>query len=299
MFLFIVNEKAGNGKGARFWPKIKHKLLEKEMNYKKITSKSEAYTRQSIKQIAEKHAIQAIVVIGGDGTINSVLQEVKPLRLPLAIFPTGTGNDTARMFQLTDDPTQFINQLHDRRLKDIDLLQVNDRFGITVAGIGIDAMIAEKVNESTYKSLLGSVKLSSLSYLIAIFQIAVSFQPFQTMISIDGKSETFGHTWLIACGNTTFYGGGLHICPHADPTDGQLQITMFHSLPRLKALLRILPTVLSGKPNEKDGISYRVGKEVSITTKLPIKVVLDGEIIAQTPISIRIHRQALRLIMTQ
>lgn len=299
MLVFIINQTAGNGKGLAYWQRFQTQLQEKEIRYEEYISASEENTRKFIAQKIKQQPIQAICVIGGDGTISSVIQEIAGTQIPLAIFPAGSGNDTVRMFQLTNDLTQFIDKLHSSEIIQVDLLQVNDRYGVTIAGVGIDTAIGEHVNQSFYKPIFNKLKIGSFSYIISAIKVAMSFPSFQSMITTNGRTQTLEKTWVIACGNTASYGGGLTICPTADPTDGRLAITVFHSLPRYKAMLRIFPTLLRGKPNEKPGISYTYGTDVMITTDRPISAILDGEVITQTPLHIQIQPKALQLLLTK
>lgn len=299
MFVFIINKTAGNGKGSAYWQRFRVQLQDKKILYEKYISASEADTRKFIAEKIKQQHIRAICVIGGDGTISSVLQELAGTQIPLAIFPTGSGNDTARMFQLTNDPTHFIDKIDTSESVEIDLLQVNNRFGVTIAGVGIDTAVGEHVDQSFYKPILNNLKIGSLSYIISAIQVALTFKYFQSTTTINGHAQTLKNTWLIACGNTTSYGGGLVVCPTANPTDGQLAITIFHSLPRLKAILRIFPTLLRGKPIEKTGISYTYGTDIMITTDRPISAILDGEVITKTPLHIQVQPKALHLLLTK
>lgn len=299
MFLFIINQAAGNGKGLAYWQRIKKQLDHRDIPYEKFISSSEISTRQFITKKISSQSVNAIGIIGGDGTISSVLQEIAGTKIPLAIFPAGSGNDTARMFQLTNDPELFVDKMCIREIAYIDLLQANDRFGITVAGIGIDTVIGEKVNNAFYKPFFNKIGIGPLSYIIGAIHVALTFQTFKTTMTINGQTKTLEKTWLLASGNTTSYGGGLTICPNANPTDGQLNITIFHSLPRLKALLRIFPALLTGKTLERNGISYLQGTDIKITTDRPISAILDGEIIATTPLHIKIHPESLPLLLTR
>lgn len=300
MFVFIINQTAGNGKGLDYWQAFQAQLQKRGIPYEKFISTSEDNTRKFIaEKIERQQSIQAVCVIGGDGTISSVLQELAGTQIPLAIFPTGSGNDTARMFQLTNDSALFIDKIDTSEIVEVDLLQVNERIGVTIAGVGIDTAIGEHVNHSFYKSIFNKLKIGSFSYILSAIRVALSFLPFQSTITINGHARTLNNTWLIACGNTTSYGGGLIVCPTANPTDGQLAITIFHSLPRLKAIWRIFPTLLRGKPIEKPGITYTTGTNVMITTDRPISAILDGEVITKTPLHIQVQPKALHLLVTK
>ena len=248
-----------------------------------INSHSKSETRTFISELYHSQKIKAIGIIGGDGTTSSVIQQLANTSTPIAIFPAGSGNDTARMFCLTDDPVNFISKVLSGRTTTIDLLKLNDRYGITVAGVGIDSAIGIRVNQAFYKPLLNKLGLGSLAYIIATALSAMTFKSFKGKITVDEVSIELNNAWLIACGNTSSYGGGLTICPQANTSDGLLNITMFHDLSRFKAILRIFPTLLRGKSIFKPGITYIEGTSITIETDRPIPAIVDGEIITSTP----------------
>ena len=291
MYVFVVNTAAGNGQALSAWLKIESILTKKDIPYKMINSHSKSETRTFISELYHSQKIKAIGIIGGDGTTSSVIQQLANTSTPIAIFPAGSGNDTARMFCLTDDPVNFISKMLSGRTTTIDLLKLNDRYGITVAGVGIDSAIGIRVNQAFYKPLLNKLGLGSLAYIIATALSAMTFKSFKGKITVDEVSIELNNAWLIACGNTSSYGGGLTICPQANTSDGLLNITMFHDLSRFKAILRIFPTLLRGKSIFKPGITYIEGTSITIETDRPIPAIVDGEIITSTP-------NALQLIIT-
>lgn len=291
MYVFVVNTAAGNGQALSAWPKIESILTKKDIPYKMINSHSKSETRTFISELYHSQKIKAIGIIGGDGTTSSVIQQLANTSTPIAIFPAGSGNDTARMICLTDDPVNFISKVLSGRTTTIDLLKLNDRYGITVAGVGIDSAIGIRVNQAFYKPLLNKLGLGSLAYIIATALSAMTFKSFKGKITVDEVSIELNNAWLIACGNTSSYGGGLTICPQANTSDGLLNITMFHDLSRFKAILRIFPTLLRGKSIFKPGITYIEGTSITIETDRPIPAIVDGEIITSTP-------NALQLIIT-
>lgn len=298
MYIFIINSLAGDGKPLAAWLKIESLLLKQKIQYRSINSHSKVATEAFIIQQLKAYKVKAVVVIGGDGTTNSVIQQLANTSTPIAVFPAGSGNDTARMFGLTHDPKQFIQKLLKGKTKSIDLLKLNDRYGITIAGVGIDSAIGHRANHSFYKPLLNKVGLGTLVYVIAASLTAMTFKSFNSKMTIDGEEQILTDTWLIACGNTTSYGGGLTICPQAKSDDGLLNMTIFHDLKRAKAILRIFPTLLRGKPIHKHGISYQVGKEFIIETDRVIPAVIDGETVTSAPYHITVHEQALHLLVT-
>ena len=153
-----------------------------------INSHSKSETRTFISNCYHSQKIKAIGIIGGDGTTSSVIQQLANTSTPIAILPAGSGNDTARMFRLTDDPVNFISKMLSGRTTTIDLLKLNDRYGITVAGVGIDSAIGNRVNQAFYKPLLNKLGLGSLAYIIATALSAMTFKSFDGKITVDEES---------------------------------------------------------------------------------------------------------------
>lgn len=298
MFVFVLNPLSGNGKSLKTWLQIEAKLQAQNIEHKILHSTSEVETTAYLEKAKRTNSIRAVVVIGGDGTISSVIQSFANTNTPIAIFPTGSGNDTARMFQLTNDPERFLEALFAYQITTIDLLKVNERFGITIAGVGIDAMIGHRVNQAFYKPILSKLRMGPLAYLIAATLSVLSFQSFNGEMTIDNEKITIRNGWLIACGNTASYGGGLAICPQASPTDGLLNITLFHKLKRFRAIKRIVPALLGGKEIFKEGVTYKEGTRLTIQTDRALPTIVDGEITRTTPLQITIHKKALHLLLT-
>ncbi|WP_438318600.1 diacylglycerol/lipid kinase family protein [Sporosarcina sp. FA9] len=297
MYLFIINPISGNGKALPLWNEIEKKI-QSNIEYKAILSNSEKEARDFIVQQLKTNDIKAIVIIGGDGTVNSVIQEIAGTQVPIAVFPTGSGNDTARMFRLTRNADLFVKKLMENRTTSIDLLKVNGRYGVTVVGIGIDATIGERANKASYKPILNKLKLGSSVYTIAAVFALMTYKTFTSKVVIDEKEFSLQNSWLTAIGNTTSYGGGLVVCPTASPTDGFLNITMVSGVGRLTVLLRSFPALLKGRIILGKGVTYKTGKEITIQTDRPIQVVLDGEVILTTPLHISVQEKALMLVLT-
>lgn len=289
---------AGKGEATSFWIEIERLLQEQRISFKMLESYSEEVTRDFIAKHLYARTIRAVGIIGGDGTTSSIIQDLAKKDVPIAIFPAGSGNDTARMFHLTNNPAKFVSGLVANQTTSIDLIKANERFGLTIVGVGIDSIIGNRANNAFYKPMLNKLKLGSFTYSIAAVISILTFEPFNTNISIDGQNYTLRQTWLIACGNTTSYGGGLTICPQALPTDGELNLTMLHGVRRWKILIQLFPMLLRGQPIHKKGVTYKKGTEIVIHTDRPIPAIIDGEICTSTPLTITVHRKALKIVLT-
>ena len=297
MYLFIINPKSGNGNAVSLWNEVEEKIKH-NFNYKAIISNSEEETRNFITEQQKINNIKTVALIGGDGTVSSIIQEIACTDISLAIFPTGSGNDTARTFRLTADPDNFIKGLLNHRTTRIDLLKIDGRFGLTVAGVGIDAAIGNQANHAFYKPILNKLRLGSTTYTITAILALLTFKPFKAVLTIDGEIHSLDNVWLTTIGNTSSYGGGLEVCPTAVPTDGILNITMLNGVGRLTVLFRSFPALLKGRPIQGKGVTYKTGKKIIIHSDRDVPAIVDGEIIQSPPLTISVQEKALTLVLT-
>lgn len=296
--LFMINHQAGSGKGLNKWKAIEGELQAANLQYEAILCTSAEEMKRQLRKKLQETPIQTVGVIGGDGTVHSVLEILAHTTIGLAIFPSGSGNDIANMFRLTSSPKRFVQQLQSKVIQQVDLLTLNGHYGLTVSGVGLDATIGQLVNEAPYKKWLNRLKLNSLSYLIGVLHAAFISKPFQSQLTQENQTITYENTWLIACGNTKFYGGGLMICPTADPRDGRFNLTIFHTLSKFQAFTKIFPALLRRQPIQLEGVTYGEGTSLHITTDIPRPAIIDGEVVTTTPIHILVHPYALRLHLT-
>jgi len=130
-------------------------------------------------------------------------------------------------------------------------------------------------------------------YDLAIFAELLRLRPRRYRIVLDGEPLEVDAV-LVAVGNTASYGGGMRICPDADPADGQLDITVVRAMPR-RRVLRFFPTIFKGTHVEQDGIdTYRTP---SVHIEAPgIRAYADGEYVAPLPVDVSVVPGALRVL---
>lgn len=299
MYAIIVNPSSGRGKGVQLFQQVEQELRAATVNYKALLSDSKEASSLFVENLLETAELKGIIVIGGDGTTGSIVGLASRQNLPLAILPAGSGNDAARAFNLTHDPSKFVKKLIEGHTSKIDLLNVEGQMGITIAAAGVDAEIGEKANHSFYKSLLNKFGLGGLAYPIAAIHTLLVYTPFELKLTVNDESLiTWPRTWLIAAGNTPSYGGGLHVCPQARPNDQIMHITVAHSAPRQSLLFRLFPKLLQGNPIHSSSITYLTAKTVKICSDRNVLLILDGEPIRSSTFTIHLEPEALSLIQT-
>ncbi|MCM3637539.1 diacylglycerol kinase family lipid kinase [Sporosarcina luteola] len=298
MYVFIINPTSGKGAALKIWRDIESTLLARKIHYEAHICVSPELTRTYMMEIYSSQSIKAFVVVGGDGTVSSVLQQLAVWNIPLAVFPAGSGNDVARNFGLVAEPEQFVELLAADEKILADLLYVNGTYGITVAGIGMDAEIGIRADRSFYKRLLNKFNRGSVAYTISAIIELLIFKPFRGRIFVDGSLILQTDLWLFAGGNLKMYGGGLTICPYADYSDGLIDATILHNAKRWKVLSRLFPDLLKGEPIIAKEVTYLKGKEFIIEGNRKLPYVIDGEIFHADRIHLSIRTKALNLVDT-
>ena len=245
---------------------------------------------------ALERGTDALMVTGGDGVVSNALQVLAGTDVPLGIIPAGTGNDHAREFGIpTKDPEAAADIVVDGWTETIDLGRIQcgegrkkcDKWFGTVAATGFDSLVTDRANRMSWPH-------GRLRYYIAMLAELSQLRMLPFRLVLDGSREIDADITLAAFGNTRSYGGGLLICPNADPTDGLLDITMAHSASRTK-LIRLFPTVMKGTHVDLDEVSTARAK--SIHVECPgINVYADGDFACALPAEISAVPAALQIV---
>ncbi|WP_199620413.1 diacylglycerol/lipid kinase family protein [Paenibacillus alkalitolerans] len=296
MYNFVVNKMAGNGKGKKVWKAVEPLLQRQQIGYHVEFSVNSAHAADLVRQLVAKDCNRTVlVIVGGDGTLQSVIPELIGYNVPLGIIPAGTGNDFARALGIPLHPKKALDYLFEGGIKKIDVAKTGDKYCLTVVGIGIDGKVAQTVNDSGYKKWFNFFRLGHLSYVLSLLQVLLRYRPVTATLKVDETEMTFSNVWLIAAANFPNYGGGMVICPGASYSDGVLDICIVHGISRFE-LVRVFPLVFKGKHISHSGVSILRGKEVKVVSSSPMIAHGDGEIIGQTPIEIDIRKEAVPVI---
>ncbi|AST91867.1 MULTISPECIES: diacylglycerol/lipid kinase family protein [Sutcliffiella] len=298
MFYFIVNPTSGDGLGKNVWEEVRKRLEKEQVSYN-------YYVTEPQKGKLEKHLwntvlkedmyISAVVVVGGDGTINETINILQATSIPIGVIPAGTGNDFARANNIPNDCALALDRILQVNTGTIDLLHSNfGHFG-NVIGVGFDAQVAELTNRSRLKHYMNKWKLGKHSYIINALRLFLTYKPSTVKINIDGSVKIIDDVWLIAVANSQFYGGGLKICPSARNSDGKLDICIISSKTKLK-LLKLFYKVFMGSHIFEKEVMLLQGINISISSDVRLHIQGDGEVLGETPITISVKKNALFII---
>jgi diacylglycerol kinase (ATP) len=282
----VVNPSAGKGRAQAMLPHVAGILRDSGLDVRVLLSRDfEEARRFTSDAVLGGHG--PVAVMGGDGMMHLGINTVAGFvgdRVPLGLIPAGTGNDLCRGLGLEpSDPVTAAAAIAAGGRRVVDLLEVNGHFVGGVLATGFDALANARANALPWPR-------GGLRYpLAAIAELRV-FSPLEYRLTIDGAPRDL-RAMLVAVGNTSSYGGGMQICPDADPTDGLLDVTIIHPVGRMR-LLRLLPQMYSGR-FVRDPCVERL-RATSIT--LDGDGLLgygDGERIAAAPLDVEVRPGAL------
>jgi len=249
---------------------------------------------------AEEWREGLLVVAGGDGTVNDVINGLGRAGFPegvtLGILPAGTGNDLAATLCIPEDPDLAKDVILQNRGRCLDVARVRsegigERFFINVATGGLGAEISDANDEELKK------RWGKLSYLRASLEVARNFDVRELMLYVDGEGRRVKAV-NIAVGNCRYTGGGWPATPKANPEDGLLDVVVIETL-GVAELLQLTPAVLTESDYlDSDGVFFVRAKEIRIETQPPgLEFTADGEVIGNEPAQFSVLPRALKVIV--
>ena len=280
---FIVNPKARTGLGGMIWRMIEPELKKRRVSYCCHMTKNRNHAQKIAGEITSDGQEHGIVVLGGDGTVNEVVNGIRePGKVTLGYIPIGSSNDFARGLRIPKEPEKALdiilapqNIIH----MDVGVLTAagrQRRFAVS-AGVGFDAAVCHEVCVSKWKILLNRIGLGKLSYAVVALDRLKKDRPVEMTVTFtDGTVRRFERAYFAAFMNLPYEGGGFKFCPKASPADGELDVIIVHGLPVVK-ILCLLPLAFWGKHTGFKGVTIVKCKEIQVRTEKPLPLHTDGE----------------------
>ncbi len=284
----VVNPSSGKGRAQELLPQVAGCLRDGDLDLTIQLSRDYAEARSMIDNAAAAGGI--VAVMGGDGMLHLGLNAVAEryaagdTSVTLAMIPAGTGNDLCRGLGLAADDAIAATRLIVAGNRDlVDVIDVAGRRIGTVLATGFDAMVNRRANALAWPKGAARYPIATLAELRV-------FSPLRYQLIIDGERRDLD-AMLVAVGNTCCYGGGIRICPDADPRDGLLDLTIIHPVSRFR-LLRLLPKLYTGEFVSDPCVERLHAREIEVDG--PGLVAFgDGELLGATPLTARIQPAAL------
>lgn len=236
-----------------------------------------------------QNQIDLIIVGGGDGTLNAVVDAVVESGLPLGILPLGTANDLARTLKIPTNLKKACQVITAGYLQEIDLGWVNNKHFFNVASLGLSVQITRQLDKKLKR------RWGALAYAITAIRVILRSRPFPAHLRINGELKIV-NTVQIAVGNGRHYGGGLTVAADATIDDQRLDIYSLE-LKHWWQIIPLIPAMRFGTFADWSFMKTYQGQEVEIITKQPYAINTDGEITASTPAQFRVIAKALSVFV--
>ena len=281
--LFIVNPHSRQGKERS--QEVRGRLAALGMDLVKM----DGAVPQDARELIQRHRseIDRVVVAGGDGSLNGVLQGMIGTGLPLAIIPLGTANNLARTLEIPLTIPEACEIAVRGVRRRIDLGQVNDRYFFTTASLGLSVQITEALTSKTKR------RWGPLAYGVAAVRALTRSRAFHADISWPGGNR-HSRTVQIVVGNGRYYGSALAVAADATIDDARLDLYSLEVRHWLE-IVTLIPSLRSGRYGGKDTVEVLRATEFEITTVVPRKINVDGEICETTPARFRVVPGALEV----
>jgi YegS/Rv2252/BmrU family lipid kinase len=304
-WLVIVNPNAGAGKCSHDWPRIEKLLDSNDFLYHTVFTIRKLHaiviSRKYINQGYNK-----IIVIGGDGTMNEVINGIfvqkrfETNEITLGMIPVGTGNDWGRMFGITGDYEEAIRTIKEFKTfvqdagrvvfeKNNRMLQ---RYFVNEASLGFGAMVVKKSNRLKDKG-----KGNPALYLMNIFTSLFGYKTTRASIEVDGVAR-LKNIFSLSLGICKYSGGGMMQLPDAIPDDGLFDLTLIKKIGKIE-VMRNIKKLYDGTITKHPKVETYMGRNIKITSTKNLYLETDGESLGHTPMEFEIIPKSIKVISSK
>ncbi len=297
----IVNPEAANRAVGKNWPRICDFLQAEGAEFDAVLTEEPGHATRLARQ-ALNDGYRTIVAVGGDGTLNEVINglveegSVDP-EVTLGMIPWGTGADFARMVDIPRDYMGACRHLLRSQPRLVDLGKITclregrevERYFINAAGLGFDGEVSNLVNR--FPKLLGG----TTTYLTCLFIGLLTYRNKNVELSFDGQPVRGRVNSVVVC-NGCYFGGGMFIAPGAAFDDGLFYVVILGNLNKLEVVMNV-PRVYKGTHLTHPKVSHFSAKEIHVEAKERMFLQAEGELIGEAPATFQVLPRALKVLV--
>lgn len=251
-------------------------------------------------QEAVARRVDLVVAWGGDGTVNGAAAAVAGTSIPLAIVPAGSGNGLARDLLIPLRATEALHVAGSGRVRTIDAGDLHGSLFFNVAGIGLDARIADRL-------AMPGARRGPLGYVLATIAELRAYEPcaysIRHVLDPSGRSLATDiidrPALFVALANSRQYGSGAQIAPRALLDDGLIEVVVVEPQSSW-SIARRIPAFFRGTLREGPGLLMRSAATMEISCAEPIRFHVDGEPrVGPSQLKLAARRGVLRVIVSR
>ena len=265
----IINPSANRGRTAAAEERVRDCFDSFNIPHAVILTRAPGHAAEIAAGAAGKNgSFTDIIAVGGDGTLNEVINGAAGNKIDIGIIPAGSGNDFIKSFtRKKRSLPEWARAALFSPSRAIDAGICNGRYFINGVGIGFDGEVVAARKTNNIGGFVG--------YLLSVLKLVVTYREQNYSIHID-KEEFNGRYFLITIGNGTTFGGGFRLTPEAVPDDGLLDICLIKKIGLLKRYINI-PKAVAGKHKSVREVSFLKAGKLRIKADKPLNAHFDGE----------------------
>lgn len=290
--VFIVNPVAGKGKSSAMVNSIRDRFRDFSEPYSIELTEYPGHATHIAKRLSKEGTPTRIYSVGGDGTLNEIINGIEGAHMELGIIPCGSGNDAVRSIYSTTDPHVLLKVLPEASSTILDLGRINGRYFINIASVGFDAEVVTLSRK--FKRIPGVS--GPMAYVLGVLAAVIGLKKHRVRIRIDDGPERTNELLLCAFANGKYYGGGMMPAPQAEMTDGLLDICEVENPGRIR-LLKFFPAFMKGGHTGLREVTMHRCRKIEIAGTRPMPVNIDGEVVQETRVTVEIVPGSLPVLV--
>lgn len=261
---FIINPISGTTKKKNIPSLIDEVFDDSQIKVEICRTEYAGHAQEIAANLSQKET--EIIAVGGDGTINEIINGIKDSGAIMGIIPSGSGNGLARHIGIPMNAKKAMELIKLGFTENIDLMHINGEFSANVSGTGFDALVAHRFHNSKSRGFLSYAKISIKEFF--------RFKPKNYEISIDGKNYE-RKAFLLSFANSSQFGNNAFIAPKASLMDGLIDVCILKPFP-LVASLGVFQRLMAKTIHKSKYLEIIQGKSIQIKNKANIYH-LDGD----------------------
>ncbi len=285
--LFVINPASGLSAKRNLPANLGKYLIESALDYTVVFTRYRGHARQ-ISEQAVQDGYDAVIAVGGDGTVSEVASGVVNSSVAIGIIPMGSGNGLANHLKIPRDLKKNLALLNAFNLRSIDTFTVNGSFGCNLAGIGFDGKVAKLFDNNQGRGLF--------RYAQIILHEFLRYKEGQFRVHADGL-EVEKRAFFICAANSAQFGNGAEIAPHAIMDDGFLDICICKKVPLIKSPVWAM-MLMTRRVNQSRYVEYFKAKELIINAQKSTPFHIDGDYMEDAcQLEIKVNPKSLKVLV--
>lgn len=286
MLTFIVNPAAGSGYALKIEKQVQEELDQRGIEARFVRTEAPGHATTLAAEAAALQDCSGVVAVGGDGTAFEVACGLMNTGVPMGIVPAGTGNDFIKSVKIPKNPLKALAHILEGKPRPVDVGGLNERLFLNVCGTGFDVTVLD------YTLAAKKYVRGIFPYLIGLVRGIFHYKPVHVRFTADGATQE-RDVLICAVANGRYFGGGIPICPDAEPDDGLLDLVVVENKPRW-VIPFYVPGLLLGRVLKFKITEHKRCQSVEILSK-GMRLNIDGEIKPMDEAAFSVRRGMLQL----